>query len=132
MTRILIAAAGVLLTSTFLATAVRAQDMGEITVQASRAVVTTVGKSASGVPIQDISLSYGVSTKGLDLASYAGATELKKRVADAAAAACDEIKRQYPNRPSSTTDIECVKTASDKAMVQANALIAAAGKKPAQ
>ena len=68
----------------------------------------------------------------LDLDRYAGATELKKRVTDAATAACNEIKRQYPNASSSTSDIECVKNASDKAMVQVNALIAAAGKKPAQ
>jgi UrcA family protein len=128
MTRLLIGAAIALLANTV----VFAQDMGEVTVQASRAVVTTVGKSASGVPIQDISLSYGVSTKGLDLSSYAGATELKKRVSDAATAACKEITRQYPTASTSTTDIECVKAATDKAMVQANALIAAAGKKPAQ
>ncbi len=132
MTRIVAGAAIVLLASTFVTTAVLAQDMGEVTVQASRAVVTTVGKTSSGVPIQDISLSYGVSTKGLDLSTPAGATELKKRVNDAATAACNEIKRQFPNAPSPTTDIECAKAASDKAMVQANALIAAAGKKPAQ
>jgi UrcA family protein len=132
MKRILIGAVIGVLANTFVTGTVVAQDMGEITVQASRAVVTTVGKTASGVPIQDVSLSYGVSTKGLDISTYAGATELKKRVTDAATAACNEIKRQFPNASSSTSDIECVKKASDQAMVKVNALIAAAGKKPAE
>lgn len=101
-----------------------AQDTGEVTVQASRVVKKTIGTTASGIPIQDISLSYGVSTAGIDLASGAGAAELQKRVADAAKAACKELARQYPD--SSTTDADCVKTATDKAMVKANALIAAA------
>jgi UrcA family protein len=126
MTRKLIGATLALLAATTISTVVVAQDMGEVTVQASRVIVTTVGKTASGVPIQDVSLSYGVSTKGLDLSSYAGAMEMKKRITDAAQAACSEIKRQYPD--TSTSDSECVKLASDKAMVKANALIAAAAK----
>lgn len=103
-----------------------AQDMGEVVVQAQRVVKKTIGHTASGVPIEDISLSYGVSTKGLDLSSSAGAAELQKRVASAAQAACKELSRQYPS--STTTDAECVKGATDKAMVKVNEMIATAKK----
>jgi UrcA family protein len=101
-----------------------AQEMGEVTVQASRVVKKTIGTTSSGIPIQDISLSYGVTTAGLDLSSSAGAAALQKRVSDAAKAACKELGRQYPD--SSTTDADCVKAATDKAMVKVNAMIAAA------
>src|SRR5215469_149080 len=103
-----------------------AQDIGEVVVQAQRVVKKTIGHTATGVPIEDISLSYGVSTKGLDLNSSAGAAELQKRVATAAQAACKELARQYPN--SQTTDAECVKGATDRAMVKVNQMIAAAKK----
>jgi UrcA family protein len=128
MTRIVIRAAIGLLAVTSLSTVVVAEDMGEVTVQASRVVKQTVGKTASGVPIVDIALSYGVSAKDLDLASHAGAMELQKRVADAARAVCKELGRQYPD--STPNDVECTKTATDKAMVRVNELLAAAAKKP--
>ena len=106
-----------------------AEDMGEVTVQASRIVKKVIGTTASGVPIEDISLSYGVSTAGLDLSTSAGAAEMQKRVGDAAVAACKELARQYPNNK--TSDSECVKKATDKAMVKVNELVANA-KKPAK
>lgn len=106
--------------------AVIAQDMGEVSVQASRAVKKVIGTTSSGIPIEDISLSYGVSTNGLDLASSAGAAEMQKRVAEAAKAACKELGRQYPN--STTSDADCIKGAIDKATPKVNELIAAAKK----
>jgi UrcA family protein len=128
MTRIVIRVAIGLLAVTSVSTVVVAQDMGEVTVQASRVNKQTVGKTASGVPIVDISLSYGVSAKDLDLASHAGAMELQKRVAEAARSACKELGRQYPD--SLPTDADCTKAATDKAMVKVNELLAAAAKKP--
>ena len=130
MTRTLMRAAIGSLAVTLASTAVIAEDMGEVTVQASRVVSKMVGKTASGVPIVDISLSYGVSAKGLDLASNAGATELRRRVADAAKAACKELGRQYPD--SLPNDADCAKAATDKAMVKVNEMLAAAAKKPGQ
>ena len=131
MTRILIRVAIGLLAATSVSTLVIAEDMGEVTVQASRVVnKETVGRTASGVPIVDISLSYGVSAKGLDLASHAGAMELQKRVSDAARAACKELGRQYPD--SLPSDADCTKAATDKAMVKVNEMLAAAAKKPAK
>ena len=99
----------------------------EVTVQAKRMTSTTlVGRSASGIPIVDISLSYGVSTEGLDLATNSGATALADRVKDAAAAACKEIGQKYPDATPSEAD--CAKNATHKAMTKVNELVAAAEK----
>jgi len=124
MSKRLIKAAVGLLAAVSVTGIVIAQEMGEVTVQASRIVKKTIGTTSSGIPIQDISLSYGVSTAGLDLTSSAGAAALQKRVGDAAKAACKELGRQYPD--STTSDADCIKAATDKAMVKVNALIAAA------
>jgi len=123
------AAVGLLAVTAVSAFAV-ADDLPSVTVQASRIVNSkTVGKTASGIPIVDISMSYGVSTAGLDLVSHAGVMELQKRVNDAASAACKELGRQYPD--STPNDDACTKAAVDKAMVKVNELVAAAAKKPA-
>jgi UrcA family protein len=126
MSKRLITVAVALLAGVSVNAVVIAQEMGEVTVQASRVVKKVIGRTSSGVPIEDISLSYGVSTTGLDLSSSAGAAELKKRVTEAANTACKELGRQYPE--ATTTDAECVKNATDKAMVKVNDLIAAAKK----
>ena len=105
-----------------------AQNIEEVTVQGTRMLSTkAAGHTASGVPIVDVSLSYGVSTAGLDLASHAGAMELEKRVHDAGMAACKEITKQYPDAMPSEAD--CAKAAADKAMVRVHELEAAAAKK---
>ena len=102
-----------------------------MTVQASRMVNSkTVGKTASGIPIVDVSMSYVVNTAGLDVVSHAGVMELQEGVNDAALSACKELGRQYPE--STPNDDACVKAAADKAMVKVNELVAAAAKKPAR
>ena len=106
-----------------------AQDVERVTVQATRMMTTnTAGRTSIGVPIVDVSLSYGVSVAGLDLASGKGAAELEKRIHDAARAACKEIGRQYPE--ATPSDTECAKVAADKAMVKARELVAMAQKAP--
>jgi len=105
-----------------------ADNIEEVKVQASRAVETKiVGQTDRMVPIREISLSYGVSLKDVDLTSGAGVAEAEKRVHDAALAACKEISRQYPAaRPD---DPKCAKTAADEAMATVQNLIAAARQK---
>ncbi len=104
-----------------------AQQMPEVTVQASRVVTKQVGRTSTGIPIVDASLSYGVSYAGLDLSTNSGVMELEKRVKDAAMKACKELSRQYP--VSDQTDADCAKTAADKAMVKVHELAAAAESK---
>jgi len=104
-----------------------AQNVEEVTVQGSRIVTTkVVGRTSSGVPIKDVTLSYGVSIAGLDLASHAGFMEAEKRVNDMAEAACKDLVQRYPT--GTPSEAECTKAAADKAMVKVNELAAAASK----
>ena len=110
-----------------------AEEVQEIIVTAKGVVAEApAGKTATGIPLRDVTLSYGVSYAGLDLASVAGAAEMEKRVNDAAKQACKEIASQRPVAHFTTSDAECAKAAADKAMVTVHALTAAAGKKPAK
>ncbi len=105
-----------------------AQELQEVTVQGKRILNTiTVSHSAMNPPILDVSLSYGVSTAGLDLGTQAGAAELEKRVRDAATAACEELGRKYSD--ATPNDADCIKVAMNEAMVRVRELEAAAAKK---
>ena len=104
-----------------------AQSTTEVKVQATRDVHAKVtGHSYTGVPIVDLSLTYGVSLAGLDLSTSSGANEAAKRVSDAAVAACKEIGRQYQD--ATPSEAECAKAASDKAMIQVHEMVASAEK----
>jgi UrcA family protein len=110
-----------------------AQDADEVTVTASRVLTETpAGRTASGVPITDISLSYGVSYAGLDLASHSGATELERRVREAALAACKEISHQRPLEQLTPDDAGCASTTTDKAMPRVRELVTAAEQRRAR
>jgi UrcA family protein len=114
-----------------IAGAALAQGVPEVKVQATRIISSamsakTVGKTSSGVPIQDVTLSYGVNAQGLDLSTNTGAKAFEQRVKDAAEQACKDIARQYPD--STPNDADCAKAAADQAMVRVNELIAAAEK----
>lgn len=92
------------------------ENTDEITVLGTRMVTAKVaGKTASGIPISDVSLGYGVILKDLNLASQASFLEAQKRVKDAAGTACKELSRRYPN--GSPSEAECTKAAVDKAMI---------------
>jgi UrcA family protein len=119
--------------SGFLAGLAAAQNAEEVTVTASRVLTEApAGHTASGIPINDISLSYGVSYAGLDLASHSGAVALEKRVHDAALAACKEIARQKPLDHLTPDNASCASTAADKAMPRVHELVAAAEKQHAK
>ena len=99
----------------------------EVTVQAARATRTTIGRTSSGIPIQDVSLSFGVSAEGLDLTTASGRQELERRVSNAAMEACTRLGRQFPH--STPSDSECARSATNNAMAQVQQLEAAAAKK---
>jgi len=106
-----------------------AQSAPEVQVQAKRAVTTSTGRIANGVPVMDITVSYGVSAKDIDLSTSSGAKELEQRVNDAAAAACKEISRQLAS--GSPSEAECIANASGKAMGKVREMVAAAQKNTA-
>ena len=108
-----------------------AQGVPEVKVQATRVISSaltakTVGQTSSGVPIRNVTLSYGVSADGLDLSTHTGAVAFEQRVKDAAHQACQDISRQYPNATPSETD--CARAAVQQAMGRVQELIAAAEK----
>jgi len=108
-----------------------AQNIEEVTVQGTRMVTAkVVGRTYSGVPIEDVSLSYGVSIAGLDLASPAGFMEAEKRVNEVAEAACKDLVKRYPS--GTPSEAECTKAAAGKAMVKVNELAAATSKASAK
>jgi UrcA family protein len=105
-----------------------AQSTAEVRVQATRVVSTKPGgRSSSGLPVVDLSLTYGVSLSDLNLGTNTGANAAAARIKAAALAACKELSRQYPD--SAPSDEACAKTATDKGMVQLHELVAAAESK---
>jgi UrcA family protein len=88
-----------------------------------------VGRSSTtGAPIVIMSVSRRVSFADLDLGKASDATALRKRITDAAKAACDQLDQVQPSRtlPSVRANRACVKTAIADAMPLADAVIAAA------
>ena len=100
----------------------------EIIVQSPRVQVARPPSYAGDIPVDVITVSHVVSYSNIDISTSSGAQVLKQRIADAAKAACKEIDAAYPNRKPINGDPSCEKAATDAAMVQANAAIAAAEK----
>lgn len=86
----------VLLAGVCLATSALATDkLPPITVQAPVNKVV-IGRSTVGIPIEETTLKQHVSYADLDLTTYAGAMELKRRVHEAAREACTRLDELYP------------------------------------
>jgi len=131
MKKILISATAAMLACALASSVAVAQQLTEVTVQATRTVTTKiVGTTSSGIPILGVELGYTVSTAGINFVSPASVSELEKRINDAALAACKELGRQYPD--SKPGDAECAKAAADKAMVKVHQIIQAPAKAPAK
>lgn len=95
----------------------------EITVYALGLQETRVGQSAFGAPVYDIAVTRSVDSSDLDLSTDGGLALLEARVRDAAAGACDEIERFYPNaRPGK---YQCVKLATQRTMQEVDERLAA-------
>ena len=77
-----------------------------------------VGKTSSGLPIEEVSLSYTVRIADLDPNSDAGLAEIERRVTAAAKAACAEIDRLALGNPTNPSDDACVKKAVGAAMAK--------------
>jgi len=101
----------------FVTVAMAQEQLSEITVHAKRLMSSqVVGRTSSGVPIVNISLSYGVSLKDLDVLSPSGMQAAEKRIDDAALSACQEIGRQYPD--ATPDDKACAKVAAKTATAE--------------
>jgi UrcA family protein len=99
----------------------------EITIQGKQVQVTkTVDRAYSGDPVVRYTFTTPVNDANLDLSTPAGAAELKKRVAQAAAEGCDELQQVAAPMDLLADDQTCVQGATAAAMVKAKAAIAVA------
>jgi len=95
----------------------------EITVSAERPTGTVVGHTSSGGQIVLYEVSYRLSYGDLDLATSAGADELRKRVQETASSACKDLDKLHPL---SKPDGSCVRKTAENSMPQADRAISLA------
>ena len=97
----------------------------EITVTAERPTptATVVGRTSSGGQIVLYEVSYRLTYEDLDLATSAGADELRNRVQTAANSACQDLDKLHPL---SKPDGSCVRKTAEGSMPQANRAISLA------
>jgi UrcA family protein len=99
----------------------------EITVTPPYVQHRTVGRSGTGIPIEEMSLSRWVDYSDLDLSRWDDVRMLDDRVRQAAYRACDELNRQYPESlyPSyQSSDRDCVARATNEGVAQARWAVA--------
>jgi len=95
----------------------------EITVSAERPTGTVLGRTSSGGQIVLYEVSYRLSYEDLDLATSAGADELRTRVQAAANSACKDLDKLHPM---SKPDGSCVRKTAENSMPKANHAISLA------
>jgi UrcA family protein len=95
-TRLTAASAIALLAATMVSSPASAKSFDEITVQGSRLESVKVGRSYTGIPIEQISLRVRVNTANLNLATPEGLNEAQRRIHAASRSACAQISRIYP------------------------------------
>jgi UrcA family protein len=115
-----ILAAGLCLTAAALA----AEPLPTITIGAGVVTREVISRSASGVPMEKVTLTHRVSYADLDLATEAGAAALRKRVQETARTACKQLDELYPLEAKNRW--ECTKAATADASAQVESAIAAA------
>ena len=100
----------------------------EITISAERPAETVVGRTSSGGQIVLYEVTYRLSYQDLDLATSAGADELRKRVQVAASSACRDLEKVHPlGKP----DTSCARKTVESSMPQAERAISSAQSKVA-
>ncbi len=112
------------------ANAAEPQQTEEIVVSSERTpvrseapVVTSKGKTETGMPIVQTEIRHRIRFDDLDLATEAGAAALLSRVREVAQRGCQDLDKMYaPAGP----DASCTRTAVSQAMPQVNAAIAEA------
>jgi UrcA family protein len=106
-------------------TAVIAQqiDQPDVKIEAGKVQQTMVRLSDTGTPIERFWVDRKVSYADLDLTTTSGATELMRRVTEAAKEACGQVHTADPVDLSDMDDTSCMRTATDGALKQAKAAI---------
>lgn len=105
------------------AIAAESQITEHVIVEAGRPTAKVVGRSATGAPIEEVSLSARVTYSDLELSIPSNAKVFKQRVHDAAREVCDRLEQMYPLGGGSDS---CVRKAEEGAQPQVTAAIAKA------
>ncbi len=108
--------------------AIAADAIPEVTVEAARSVKQEP-TMPGGAKVEVVSVSHRVTYNDLDLTKSADAATLEQRISSAAKSACTELDKLYPIGSSPTQTDACTKSATDKAMARAKAVIAKASEK---
>jgi len=101
----------------------------EMTIYAPHVHHRPLGRTYTGIPVDELSLSRTVDYSDLNLRRGRDVRRLQYRVQRAAYATCAELERQYPEAlyPSyDESQRSCVAKATDEGMAQANWAIARA------
>lgn len=99
----------------------------EITVVAPREVTRQqVGRSYTGVPIEEISVSYEIPYGDLDLKKTADVDTLRQRITGIAKQACKEVSQLPPYNVSARSRQDCIRKSVKTAAKQVDAAVAAA------
>jgi len=125
--RLLLPAAFLSLMAAPLALAQTTTQQSEVTVQGAGTVTRTqVGRSPSGIPIEQVQLTRRVSYRDLNLATSAGQQELKHRIRNVAFDTCEQLQNLYPGATWDTSSQDCVNGAIRGARAQVNTAVAMA------
>lgn len=103
------------------------QQLPEVTVMGHHNVQRqTVGRTSSGIPIEEVSISHHVGFQGIgDPMSPQGRAELDKRIQSAAEQACQQLKELYPLDPwGAREQQQCMSQAVNDAEQQVQTMIA--------
>jgi UrcA family protein len=98
-------------------------DQPDVKIEAGTVQQTMVRLSDTGTPIERVSVDRKVSYADLDLTTTSGATELMRRVTEAAKEACEQVHTADPVDLSDMDDASCRRTATVGALKQAEAAI---------
>jgi UrcA family protein len=98
-------------------------DQPDVKIEAGEVQQTMVGLSDAGTPIERFWADRKVSYADLDLTTTSGATELMRRLTEAAKEACEQVHTADPVDLSDMDDTSCMRIATDVALKQAKAAI---------
>lgn len=122
MTSILQAQAIALLAAAAVCGGAVAQELEDVTVQASQIVKVHTGKSWSGIPVYTVSVTHAVPAADLDLSTSEGMVILEDRVEEAAQHGCREIGMAHPD--AAPDNQACTRRAVSETMAQVRELLA--------
>lgn len=92
-----------------------------ISVEVSTVTQAVAGRTGVGAPVDRVTLTHQVSYADLSLTTRAGEAELRRRIAETARFACEQVERLYPAQSESLA--RCTRGAIEDASSQVTAAI---------